>query len=328
MGLELIDRWVAEGDAGAVAAALVDPAGVRDLRLAGDAHEDTLFALASLTKPLVAVAVLLAVEEEVLDLDQPVGEHLAPYRDGERASITPRHLLAHASGLPEDGPRGVPPLEVEPQRPPATRRVYSNEGYNVLAELLDAVTDMPYRDYVREAVFEPLRMDAQLGLDPRDEERAAEVRDPGLYRPGVAKFNSRAWRDSANAAGGAFATAAAYAELVRLLLARGAPLLAEETFDDLSSVQFPGLAGGVESFLTWDEADWGLGPELRDRKDPHWTGGRTSASTMSHFGASGTLMWADPEAGLGLVCLANRGTYSGWMMQPGRWTDLSDSLLA
>ena len=39
-------------------------------------------------------------------------------------------------------------------------------------------------------------------------------------------------------------------------------------------------------------------------------------------------MWADPVAGVGLVCLANRGTYSGWMMRPGRWGDLSDRVLA
>src|SRR4051794_4188953 len=82
MGLELTARGVADGDAGAVAAALVAPGGVRELRVAGEAREDTLFPLASLTKPLVALAVLLAVEEAVMDLDEPVGEHLAPYRDG------------------------------------------------------------------------------------------------------------------------------------------------------------------------------------------------------------------------------------------------------
>jgi CubicO group peptidase (beta-lactamase class C family) len=80
--------------------------------------------------------------------------------------------------------------------------------------------------------------------------------------------------------------------------------------------------------MTWERADWGLGCEVRDAKERHWTGARTSPRTLSHFGASGTLMWVDPAAGVGLVCLANRGTYSGWMMRPGRWPDLSDRVLA
>ena len=99
--LRLVDEWVEQGDVGAVAAAIVDADGVRELHCAGEAREESLFALASLTKPLVALAVLLAVEEGVLELDAPVGEHLAPYREGPRAAVTARQLLAHASGLPE-----------------------------------------------------------------------------------------------------------------------------------------------------------------------------------------------------------------------------------
>jgi CubicO group peptidase (beta-lactamase class C family) len=74
--------------------------------------------------------------------------------------------------------------------------------------------------------------------------------------------------------------------------------------------------------------DWGLGVNIRGHGSPHWCGDAVSPSTLSHFGASGTLMWADLEAGLGLVCLANRGTYSGWMLRPGRWADLTRAVLA
>ena len=112
-----------------------------------------------------------------------------------------------------------------------------------------------------------------------------------------------------SAAGGAFATAEGYACFVAFLLRRGAPLLAEETFDEFAAVQFPGLAGGIESFLTWERADWALGCDVRADKRPHWTGDRCSPPTLSHFGASGTLFFADPVARVGLVCLANRGTY-------------------
>ncbi len=324
----MIDAWVADGDVGAVAAAVVGPEGPRETRLAGAATRSSRFALASLTKPVVAAACMVAAEEGAIDLDEPVAAHLPAYADGERAAITARHLLAHASGLPEVGPRGLSALEVHPTRPPATRRVYSNEGYAVLGALLAAATRMPHDRYVHEAVVAPLGMDAALGVDPADEERTLDVREPGLWRSGLPLFNSREWRERRTAAGGGFATLDAYARFVAMLLRRGAPLMAEETFDEMAAVQYPGLAGGVESFATWEQADWSLGCDVRDAKEPHWTGRRAGPATLSHFGASGTLMWADPDAGVGLVCLANRGTYAGWMMRPGRWRDLSDAVLA
>jgi CubicO group peptidase (beta-lactamase class C family) len=320
-----VERWVRDGDASAVAATVVTADGVREECYAGEARPDTLFALASLTKPLLALAVLLAVEEGVLELDRPVAADLPDHPRGWPEQVTPRHLLAHASGLPESGPPGVPPLELELAAQPATRRIYSNEGYVLLGALLDAATGMSYRDYVREAVFEPLGMDARLGLDERDAARTATVREPGLYRPGVALFNSRRWRERASPAGGAFATLAAYAEVVRLLLARGTPLLHEDTWQELRSVQFPGLAGGVESFMTWERADWGLGPELRDAKTPHWTGMRNSPATFGHFGLSGTFLWVDPEAGIALACLTDL-EFGDWAKEA--WPRLSDDVLA
>jgi CubicO group peptidase (beta-lactamase class C family) len=324
----MIDTWVDEGDVPAVAAAVVAAGAVRETRIAGAARPESLFALASLTKPLVALAAMVAAEEGSIDLDAPVAEHLDAYGTPAKRSITPRHLLSHASGLPEVGPRGAAALAVEPVCPPQTRRIYSNEGYAVLGALIAAATGIGHAEYVRAAVFAPLGMDAFLGLPESEAGRALDVREPGLWRAGTPLFNSRAWRERATAAGGAFATCAAYALFVQMLLRRGAPLIAPETFDELARVQFPGLAGGIESFATWERADWGLGCDIRDAKQPHWTGTRASAATLSHFGAAGTLMWADPAAGTGLVCLANRGTYSGWMMRPGRWGDLSDRVLA
>ena len=325
MPLGLIDTWVADGDVPAVAAAVVGPEGVRELRVAGAADERSLFALASLTKPLVALAVLVAAEEGALDLDAPVGDHLAPYREPGRDRITARHLLAHASGLPESA-KGVAPLDVEPVRPPAERRVYSNEGFHVLGALLTAATGIEFRRYVTEAVFDAGGLDARLPLPDHESARALEVREPGLSAPGVAMFNAPEWRRRGSAAGGAFATVTAYAEVVRWLLAAGGPLSAE-SHADLRTVQWPGLEGGLESFPKLHCPDWGLGVNVRGQGSPHWCGDAVSPATLSHFGASGTLMWADIEAGRGLVCLASRGTYSGWMLRPGRWADLTRAVL-
>lgn len=96
------------------------------------------YPLASVTKPLVALSVLLAVEEGALTLDDPAGP----------AGSTVRHLLAHASGLAPDSPAAV--------ARPGTRRIYSNAGFNALGDHLATVTGIPLADYLRQAVCEPL----------------------------------------------------------------------------------------------------------------------------------------------------------------------------
>ncbi|MGN6378100.1 MAG: serine hydrolase domain-containing protein [Gaiellales bacterium] len=324
----MIDTWVADRDVPAVSAAVVSESGTIEERHAGAGSANALYALASLTKPAVAAACMVAAEEGALDLDAPVAAHLPDYRTPPKAQITARHLLSHASGLPESDRSGIPAVEVEPVAPPATRRIYSNEGYAVLGELILAATGIPHARYVHEAVFAPLGMDAVIGLPEAKQGRALDVREPGLAAPGVALFNSRRWRQRGTAAGGAFATLGAYARFVQMLLAGGAPLIDESSFQDMAAVQYPGLPGGIESFVTWPVADWSLGCDVRDAKSPHWTGARTSPSALSHFGASGTLFFADREAGAGLVCLANRGTYSGWTMRAGGWPDLCEHVLA
>jgi CubicO group peptidase (beta-lactamase class C family) len=327
MALEAIDRGVAEGRADAVAAAVVRRDGaVLERRDAGLADPGALFALASLTKPDVALAALVAVEEGVLDLDTPAHEVLPPLDDPQRREITLRHLLSHAGGLPESA-RGVPPLEVAPKYPPGTHRVYSNEGFHLIGLMLAAATGMTFQRYVTEAVIDPLGLDAHLPLPEADYRRALEVRDPGLSSPGVHLFNAPEWRRRGNAAGGMFATADAYASVTTLLLAGGGPLLHRDTWAELATVQFPGIPGGLESFPKLHCPDWGAGVNVRGTGGPHWAGDRVSSSTLSHFGASGTVMWADLDRGIGLVCLANRGTYSGWMLAEGGWVELSAAVI-
>ena len=98
------------------------------------------FRLASITKPLVAWAILVAVEEGTLDLDRPVGQ----------PGCTLRHLLSHAGGYAFDGD--------EPISPPERTRVYSNTGIELAAASLVDACGMPIGEYLHEAVFEPLGM--------------------------------------------------------------------------------------------------------------------------------------------------------------------------
>jgi CubicO group peptidase (beta-lactamase class C family) len=96
----------------------------------GDAERD--FDWKSVTKPATAIAVLVAAEEGIVDLDEPAGP----------PGSTVRHLLAHASGLPfEPGP---------PIAPPGRRRIYSDHGFDVLAEHVAARAEMPFASYFEE----------------------------------------------------------------------------------------------------------------------------------------------------------------------------------
>jgi CubicO group peptidase (beta-lactamase class C family) len=134
--LRRIDGW----PVGFAAAAVVAPGGTTHTR--GDASR--VVRLASISKPVAALAALVAAEEGVVDLDEAAGP----------PGATVRHLLAHTSGLPFDG--------FDPIARPGHRRIYSNTAFAVLAEHLATRAEMPFATYVREAVCTPLG----LGLDP------------------------------------------------------------------------------------------------------------------------------------------------------------------
>ncbi|MGW4770835.1 serine hydrolase domain-containing protein [Nocardia sp. NPDC004278] len=126
-----------------VAAGIVTRDGTR---MAGDVER--VFPLASVTKPLVAYAVLVAVEEGAIELDQPAGP----------PGATVRHLLAHTSGIAFD--------TTDILTAPGTRRIYSSAGFEVLAAFVAEQTGIAFPEYLREAVFEPLDMKASVLTGP------------------------------------------------------------------------------------------------------------------------------------------------------------------
>ncbi len=232
---------------------------------------DVALRWASVTKPAVALATLVAAEEGVIDLDEPAGPE----------GSTVRHLLAHASGLPFEG--------ATPIAPPGRRRIYSNTGFEQLADAVAHRAELPFADYLRAAIFEPLGMRAEL-------------------------------RDSA--AAGVYGTLDDLVALAREL--QSPRLIAPETLAEATSVQFPGLGGVLPDVGRFDPNDWGLGVELRDAKQPHWTGVSNSERTFGHFGGSGTFVWADPEAGVACACLTDRA-FGPWALEA--WPRLSDAVL-
>ncbi|GHH84287.1 serine hydrolase [Streptomyces sulfonofaciens] len=265
--LALIDNWPVTAAATAVVRA--------DGTVTG-AHGpvERRFPLASVTKPLAAYAVLVAYEEGAVDLDEPAGPE----------GSTVRHLLAHTSGLAFDEHRVT--------APPGTRRLYSNAGFEALGAHVAEATDIPFAEYLRQAVLEPLGM-AGTALEG----------DGSPAKDGVS----------------------CVADLVRFVAELQAPrLLDARTVAAAMSVQYPGTKGVLPGYGHQSPNDWGLGFEIRGHKEPHWTGRSSSPGTFGHFGQSGTFLWVDPEAGLGCAVLTDRA-FGPWAVQS--WPEFTDAVL-
>lgn len=251
-----------------VAAAVVAADGTV-LSTAGD--QDRPFRLASVTKLLTAYATLIAVEEGAVEWDTPAGPE----------GSTVRHLAAHASGLSfSDGVQ---------QARPGTRRIYSNAGFEVLGATIADATGIPFAEYLRQAVCEPLGM-------------AATRLDGSPAADGVATTG----------------------DLARFTAELQAPTLTH-TLAEATTVAFPGLDGILPGYGRQKPNDWGLGFEIRDGKSPHWTGAHSSPRTFGHFGQAGTFLWVDPDAGVAAVALTDRD-FGPWSVEA--WPPFNDRVLA
>ena len=262
--LRSIEGW----GAGTAAAGVARADGV----VATHGPRDAELPWASVTKLLTGLALLVALEEGTVDLDEPAGP----------PGATLRHLLAHASGLPLDGDR--------PISEPGRRRIYSNTGIELAARLLEQRAEMPFADYFAHALLGPLDLSGRLAGSPAH----------GYHGP----------LDDLLAVG-------------RELLAP--TLVAPETLAEATTVQFPGLTGVLPGLGRMEPNDWGLTFELRDAKSPHWTGFRNSARTFGHFGASGTLLWVDPDVGVACGVLTDR-RFGDWAK--AAWPPFADAVLA
>jgi beta-lactamase class C len=356
-----IDGWIGpEGVPGAAVVVRVNGEEVGS-RVAGEASpgvpvaEETLFGLASVTKPITAAAVMTLVDDGRVSLEEPivrfVPEFATPAPEGTtqweaaRRLISVRQALAHLTGLPEDLPSGrlrardLPdlatitdhlialPLQFEP----GTALRYSNAGYALLGRVIERVTGQDVWEYAFERLIGPMGLAGIVARPGAEHEaRLAHLQDTGAAGTEHESYNSAYWRNLAIPWGGLFGTArdlAAFAEA----FTTGASLpLSRRARELMVADHAGGVSGGLSSLkLVWSPAHWGLGWEVKGSKRRHWTGDYTSPGTYCHWGAAGTLLWSDPAAGVTAAIFANRTTYSQWPFQPeARWSRLSNAILA
>ncbi|MCT2295931.1 beta-lactamase family protein [Brachybacterium muris] len=258
-------------DAFAFACAL----GVSDADAAVHVEGDdrAVWPLASVSKPIAALGVLKAVDRGLVDLDEAAGPEGA----------TVRHLLAHTAGYGFDGEDVV--------ARPASRRIYSNTGFEVLAAHVEQATGYDFPDWMEQTVV------AGLELPDLDVEGSP---------------------------------AAGYRGSIRDLLAVGRELLTptlipEPLWREATTVQFPDLSGILPGYGRQKHNDWGLGFEIRDHKEPHWTGSGSAPETFGHFGQSGSFLWVDPTRGLTAAFL---GEEPFGPVHQENWPALTDAILA
>ncbi|MFO0869753.1 MAG: serine hydrolase [Pirellulales bacterium] len=294
--------------------------GWRDFAAQKPLERDTVFHVASNTKPIVALAALQLAEQGRLDLDADVGRYLPEFAREAYRGVTVRRLLSHTSGL-RIGPIFLEPLsppgptlpngptlrsevarfaDIPPVEAPGTSYSYNNPGYNIVAAVLEVVSGQPLEQLLAERIYRPLGMTRSAHRDQPGivEQRAViETLRQGLwqrtYQPGdPPKY------PFVRGSGGLLTTAVDYAVFLQCMLDEGRygeqVLLRPESVAAATTAQTRSLYSAEE--LPKQKAFYGYGWQV-------WPEGH-----FGHGGSDGTFAWVDPARQvLGIVFTQSPG---------------------
>jgi CubicO group peptidase (beta-lactamase class C family) len=281
---------------------------------------DTIFDLASLTKPIAtATSILLLIEKGKLKPDDLVSQHWPEFKSNGKDKVTIEHLLLHTSGLTADNAIGdyaegkakamerIAGLKLEAA--PGTRFQYSDVGYIVLGELIERIGGMPIDQFAKKHIFDPLKM-RDTGFTPPESLKPriaptglrsgkiilGEVHDPRAYK-----------LDSIAGHAGLFSTVDDLACYCRMLL-RGGELDETRILEAKTVKAF--TAPHAVPLLAKDKTttkglrSWGWDvdtPYSGQRGDLFLRG-----EGYGHTGFTGTSIWIDPSTKTAIILLTNR----------------------
>lgn len=271
---------------------------------------DTVFDLASLTKPVAtAASIMTLIEQGRLNLDDKVSKYIPDFGTNGKDAITIEHLLTHQAGLIpdnalrdyQDGPKlafeRIHQLDLRAE--PGTRFIYSDVGFLVLGELVERISGKPLNKYAQSTIFEPLGMVETMFL-PNESLRAraavtqqrdghwmqGEVHDPRSFELGGVAGHA-----------GLFSTASDLAKYAQMLINGGqlgdVRVLRKETIDLMRKPIE--VSSGLRA-LGWD---------VRTGYSSN-RGDLFSDQAFGHGGFTGTAIWIDPQLELFVVFLSNR----------------------
>ena len=275
-------------------------------------RSDSVFLVASISKPVTAMAVMKLVDQGRIALDDPAQKYLPEFTGDGRERITIRNLLSHSSGLPDMLPDNIElrkrhaplkefvsgALRTPLLFPPGTRVSYQSMGILLASEIVERVSAMPLDRFLQREVFGPLKMrHSSMGIGKRKIEDTVQCDLParGELRMQDSdaswNWNSPYWRSLGVPWGGLHTTVGDINRLLQAMLENGRPILKPALGESMIANQNAQL----------DKA-WGLG----------WAVGENalydgaSAKVFGHSGATGTLCWADPDRKLTFVLFTNR----------------------
>lgn len=289
---------------------------------------ESLFLVASITKLATALTVLRLADMGALALDDALGKFLPDARAAQ-PGVTIRALLCHISGLPQDLANehelyGAPLtwrdlakecLKVGLERPPHSRVVYGNVGYGLLAVIVERLVKKQFTDALRELVLEPLDITGYLGQEPpRPPMQLADVHSRHVGTA-LEPYNSRYYRSLGFPWSGLITNADGALKLVRAFAGDPRNFLSPTSLFEATRNQTDALPGGYGGRFDYPLAPWGLGVDLRGEKKPHWTPSSASPNTFGHAGASGCVVWHDPEKGVSWAILGTRTADNAWLVR-------------
>jgi beta-lactamase class C len=305
-------------------------------------NEHSVFSLCSATKLATSLALLRLVDRGLVGLDDEL-LRLLPEAAAAKPGVTIRWLMSHASGLPLDVDEAILPYDADLdwprmaaaaratplQTPPGERVQYSNVAYVLLGQIVERLTDRPFKDALRSLVLARCDEEFWFAEEPsRPPAVITDVRSRFVGTP-LEHGNSPAYRALGFPTTGLMTTIRGALALAKQFQGRARDrdairpeLLAEATRDQTS-----GLAGGwcegkfhgydYMGVATWADCSWGLGPEVRGTKAPHWTPPQASPRSFGQIGSSGCLVWVDPDADVAWAIMGTRTTDSGWTIRHG-----------
>ncbi|HWP66123.1 MAG TPA: serine hydrolase domain-containing protein [Candidatus Limnocylindria bacterium] len=301
---------------------------------------DTLYATFSCTKGLMATAAWLLIEDGLLDPSQPVTELVPEFGTNGKDAVTIEQLYLHTCGFPS---APFSPLDWDDRArrlerfarwrlewPPGSRFVYHpTSSMWVAAEVIERLSGLDYRDFIRTRIAEPLGLPRlRIGVPDTEHARIADVVYSGtaptrdellaagwpaelpkaeVSEDAILGLNTPAIRRIGLPGGGAIATAADLALFYQALIGtppNGArPLLRPETVARACAVR----TGGLTDPLFGKPVNRGLGVVVAGDADRAIRGfGPTGSPRMfGHNGAGGQIAWADPESGLSFAFCTN-----------------------
>jgi CubicO group peptidase (beta-lactamase class C family) len=316
----------------------LEASGFADVAARKPMQADTVFWIASMTKPITATAVLMLQDEGKLNVHDPVAKYLPEFASlktpsGQPANLTLIQILTHTSGLGEaGGPAAreaktladlVPLwLSAPMQFEPGSRWSYCQSGINAAGRVVEVVSGMSFDAFLDKRLFQPLGMKSTTFYPGKSElgrrvTAYSKNSTSGSLEavPPRPEFGPRDRPPQGN--GGLYSTAEDYAKFCQMLLGRGTfrgvRYLSEASVNLMATPQTPvtlptGFFQGDSFGRRGLNYGWGLGTCVL--KTPHdGVAAMLSPGTFGHGGAWGTQAWVDPVQGVAYVLMVQRSNF-------------------